>query len=65
MKTRCILCLLGCACALAACSSRELYNSAASVRQQECNKMMDRDERERCMRTATRTYDEYEQSKKR
>jgi len=64
MKTGWVLCLLGCACALAACSSRELYNSAAGARQHECSKLMNRDEQDRCMRSATRTYEEYEQSKK-
>ena len=49
---------------LAACTSQQLYNSAAGVRQQECNKMMDRDEQDRCMKAATRTYDEYEQRRK-
>ena len=50
--------------ALASCSSQQLYNSAAGVRQQECNRIMDRDEQARCMKNATRTYDEYEQRKK-
>ena len=50
--------------ALPACSSREMYNAGAGARQHECNRMVDRDERERCLRSANRTYEEYERARK-
>jgi hypothetical protein len=52
------------ALSVAACSSQQLYNSAAGLRQQECNRMLNRDERERCLTSADRSHEEYEQRKK-
>ena len=59
---------IGCAAlillALPACSSREMYNAGAGARQHECSQMLDRDERERCLRGANRSYEEYERARK-
>lgn len=45
--------------ALAGCSSQQLYGGGQAWQQQECNKLMDAQERNRCMSSAKRSYDEY------
>ena len=57
-------CLLLLAAVLAGCSSEQLYNAGAGARQQDCTRMMSREEYERCMKAADRSYGEYEQLKK-
>jgi Flp pilus assembly protein TadD len=45
--------------ALAACSGRQVYQSALGWRQGECQKMLDSAERARCMESAGKDYDTY------
>jgi hypothetical protein len=45
--------------AAAGCSSQQLYNNAQGWREAECNKILDTPRRERCMKEAGRSYDEY------
>jgi hypothetical protein len=45
--------------ALASCTSRQLYDSAAGWRENECMKILDTPRRERCLKEADRPYDEY------
>jgi hypothetical protein len=52
------------AAVLAGCSSEQMYNSAAGAREQQCTRTMSREEYERCMKTADRSYGEYDQLKK-
>jgi hypothetical protein len=47
---------------LAACTSRQIYNSAAGWRQNECQKILENDERARCMQTANKDYDSYKKA---
>jgi hypothetical protein len=44
---------------LAACSPKQLYDSAAGWREAECNKILDTPRRERCMKEAQQPYEEY------
>jgi hypothetical protein len=41
------------------CSSEQIYNAAAGWRRNECYKIADLDQRERCMKEADRPYDAY------
>ena len=45
--------------AAAGCSSQQLYNNAQGWREAECNKILDTPRRERCMKEAGRSYEEY------
>jgi hypothetical protein len=45
--------------ALAACSDRQLYQSAAGWRQNECQKILENAERARCLEAANKDYDSY------
>ncbi len=44
---------------LAGCTSQQLYSSAQSWQRNECNRVFDKQERERCMASTSRTYEEY------
>jgi hypothetical protein len=44
---------------LSGCSSQQLYDNAQGWREAECNKMIDTPRRERCMKEADRSYQEY------
>jgi hypothetical protein len=44
---------------LAGCSGRQVYQSAAGRRQNECQKIMEDSERARCMEEANKDYDTY------
>jgi hypothetical protein len=45
--------------ALAACSGRQLYESAVGWSQSECQKMLDSAQRTGCMESASKDYDTY------
>jgi hypothetical protein len=45
---------------LAACTSEQLYGNAAGWRENECMKILDTPRRERCLKEADRSYDEYQ-----
>lgn len=44
---------------LAGCSGRQIYQSAAGLRQNECQKILESAERARCMEQANKDYDTY------
>ncbi len=44
---------------LPACSSQALYGTGQAWQRQECNKIIDAQERGRCMASASTSYDEY------
>jgi len=58
-----VLFILLVACALAACSSRQVYNAGVGWRQNECQKILEGPERARCMESANADYDKYEKEK--
>ena len=45
--------------ALAGCSSQQLYGAGQGWQQQECQRLADAQERQRCMSSASRSYEEY------
>jgi hypothetical protein len=45
--------------AASGCSSQQLYNNAQGWREAECNKILDTQRRERCMKEAGRSHEEY------
>ena len=49
--------------ALAACSGRQIYQSATGWRQNECQKVLESGERARCLETANKDYDGYRREK--
>ena len=57
------LLILLCALVLTACSGRQVYESAAGWRQNECQKILEDADRARCMETATKDYDAYSKQK--
>jgi hypothetical protein len=46
-------------CGLVACTDQQLYNNAQGWREAECNKMLETPRRERCMKEARQSYEEY------
>ncbi len=50
-------CLL--AAALPACTSQELYQTGQGWQRQECQKLLDRDERARCEKSTALSYEKY------
>lgn len=61
--SRSTLPILVCALVLIACSGRQVYESAAGWRQNECQKILESADRARCMETATKDYDAYSRQK--
>ena len=51
--------LLACAAATA-CSSRQTYASGQAWQQNRCNKIIDMQERERCLAPTRESYDDYQ-----
>jgi hypothetical protein len=49
--------------ALAGCSGRQIYQSAAGWRMNECQKILDDAERARCLQSANKDYDTYKKEK--
>jgi hypothetical protein len=47
------------AVALSACSQQQLYNNAQGWREAECNKILETPRRERCMKEARQSHEEY------
>ena len=45
--------------AMAACSSEQLYQTGRSAQREECNKLQDPLQRERCFKDADTSYDAY------
>ncbi|HSB95765.1 MAG TPA: hypothetical protein VLC91_04930 [Spongiibacteraceae bacterium] len=41
------------------CSNREVYDSLQGAKQNECNKIVDNNERQRCFDDAGKSYDRY------
>lgn len=44
---------------LVACTDRQLYNNAQGWREAECNRILDTPRRERCMKEARQSHEEY------
>ena len=44
---------------LSACSQQQLYDNAQGWREAECNKILETPRRERCMKEARQSYEEY------
>lgn len=61
--SRSSLAILVSALVLAACSGRQVYESAAGWRQNECQKILEGADRARCMETANKDYDTYNKQK--
>ena len=45
--------------AAAACTSQQLYDNAAGWRENECNRILDTPQRERCLKEARQSHQEY------
>lgn len=45
---------------LGGCSTQQAYNTGQAWRQNECNKLTDMSERQRCMKDAGQPYDAYQ-----
>jgi hypothetical protein len=45
---------------LTGCSNQELYNSQQGAKENECQKIVDANERSRCLEAAHESYDNYE-----
>jgi hypothetical protein len=52
-------CLALASLGLSACSSQQLYGAGQGWQRAECNKVMDSQERSRCMASASTSYEEY------
>jgi hypothetical protein len=48
---------------LAGCSQRQLYLSAQGLKEQECRKLSDASERQRCLDSAATDYDDYQRQR--
>jgi hypothetical protein len=51
--------LIGCMC-LVGCSSQQLYNAGQAWQQNQCNRIEDAAERNRCMASTKTSYDDYQ-----
>ncbi len=47
-------------CALQACSWQQVYSTGQAWQKQECNKLLDAQERNRCMASTSTSYEEYQ-----
>jgi hypothetical protein len=45
---------------LSGCSNQEIYNSQQGAKENECQKIIDANERHRCLEAAHESYDKYE-----
>ena len=64
MKTFLLLASLALAGFLSGCSSADAYTSGQDWQRHECNKLPDAQERGRCLKTASTSYDTYQQQVK-
>ena len=58
-----IIFILAALLALCGCSDRQVYDSLQGAKQNDCNKIADNNERERCFAAANQSYDRYEQER--
>jgi hypothetical protein len=58
-----ILFIAALAATLHGCSNREVYNSLQGAKQNECNKIVDDNQRQRCFEDANRNYDRYQRER--
>jgi hypothetical protein len=63
VQTAAILALLLSATSLAACSSRTVYQTVQGWQQQECRKLPDAAERQRCLGSTAASYDDYRRAR--
>jgi hypothetical protein len=61
-RTR-IVVLASLALSLAGCTGRQVYQSAAGWRMNECQKILEDAERARCLQSASKDYDTYKKEK--
>ena len=61
---RLVSCSLLAAVVAGGCSSEQIYNAAQGWRRSECYKIGDLDQRERCLKEASRPYDAYDKATK-
>lgn len=57
------LALLVLACTLPGCSSRAVYQTVQGWQQQECRKLPDAAERQRCLGSTAASYDDYRRAR--
>lgn len=63
MRYALILACLTAAALSSACSSRQAYGSGQAWQQNECGKIPDMQERQRCMGSASTSYDAYQRQR--
>jgi hypothetical protein len=63
VQTAAILALVLSAASLAACSSRAVYQTVQGWQQQECRKLPDVAERQRCLGSTAASYDDYRRAR--
>lgn len=51
--------VLAAAASLAACTAQQLYGAGQSWQRQECHRLPDADQRQRCLASSALSYDEY------
>jgi hypothetical protein len=56
---KCSIMLLTCFIACASCSNKELYNASRGWQQNECQKIVENEDRARCMEAATKSFEQY------
>lgn len=54
-----LVALLATAASLAACTSQQLYGAGQSWQRQECHRLPDADQRQRCLASSALSYEEY------
>ncbi len=63
MRYALILACLATAALSSACSSRQAYGAGQGWQQNECSKVADMQERQRCMASASTSYDTYQRQR--
>jgi hypothetical protein len=51
--------------AASGCTSRQLYDTGQSYQRNQCERLLDQTERQRCLERANTTYDDYKQESER
>lgn len=63
MRYTLILACVAAATLTSACSSRQAYDSGQAWQRNECNRIADAQERQRCMNSASTSYDSYQRQR--
>jgi hypothetical protein len=56
---KCLMSFAACAGLLCACTAQQLYGAGQAWQKQECSKIVETQERGRCMASNSNTYEEY------